>query len=282
MRLKTRDCLRCGGDISVRARQARYCSDACRSAPRFRGAFCKQCNSEILTTVTSAKRLAELKFCSKECSFLSDNPDFNQDYFANPNLENSYWAGFIAADGNVWEPPGRSFCLSIGLQRQDREHLEKLKSAIGAGNTYEIDTFDKRCNKIREKAQYQLYSNKICNDLATVFNIHPCKSLTHEPPNLEGEFAYSFIAGYIDGDGSYQLSGGRPRIYIRGTEKTLNWIASVYEYNRRSKFSYGTHYIYFDRIDAIQIRNSFLSKGLPLLSRKRNRWEDLGWSSGNL
>lgn len=282
MRLKTRDCSACGLDISSRAPQARYCSDRCRSAPRFRGTYCIICEKGIYTTATSKKKIAEQRFCSKKCAFLADNPNFNENFFTELNLENSYWAGFIAADGNVCQPPGRSLCLSIGLQRRDGYHLEKLRRSIGAGHTYDIDTFDKRHEKMRYKTQYQLYSNKICNDLESRFYVTPRKSLTCEPPNVEGNFAHAFIAGYIDGDGCYTLTGGRPRIYIRGTEAMLNWIASVYDHNRKSKLSYGIHYIYFDRSDAVDIRESFKQKDLPLLDRKQNRWEEMGWNSWNM
>lgn len=273
MRLKTRECLNCGNDITDRVKQARYCSDECRSAPRFRGNFCLICKDRIYTTSKG-----KTEFCSKRCRFLSKNPDFNEDFFAEPNLENSYWAGFIAADGNVWQPPGRSLVLSIGLQRRDGAHLEELQKSIGAGKLYQIDTFDEKYGKVRERSEYQLYSNKICSDLEMNFNITPKKSLTLEPPELTDDNALAYIAGYIDGDGSYGLSGARPRIYIRGTYDILSWIALAYKQDRRPKLSYGTHYIYFDGEEAIKIRDSFSEKGLPLLDRKRGRWEEMGWS----
>ena len=39
----------------------------------------------------------------------------NKYYFSIPNMENSYWAGFLAADGCLWK---RGDAVEIGLQER--------------------------------------------------------------------------------------------------------------------------------------------------------------------
>jgi len=54
----------------------------------------------------------------------------NDDYFSEPNLNNCYWAGFIAADGYILKPSDNSVSLSIMLSKKDILHLECLKKEI--------------------------------------------------------------------------------------------------------------------------------------------------------
>ena len=266
-------CLNCKADISHKRRDAIYCSRECKDAPHFCGTYCLQCGKELV--IHRCNRNIT-KYCSGECRFLSKNPTFNASYFSEPNLENSYWAGFIAADGCILDKQRGQLTLSIGLKSTDREHLIKLQSVIGAGGIYEHDHYDKRVNKIRRRVDYLLPSDVICKDLMDNFNIYPRKSLTHEPPDLEGSLAHAFIAGYIDGDGYYGGGNNRPNFYIVGTADFLSWIAAVYSINRTPGMKVGTCWIGFYGNDAIRIRKSFQDLNLPLLDRKKNRWEELG------
>src|ERR1035437_6230433 len=47
----------------------------------------------------------------------------NDNYFNAPSNENCYWAGFIAADGNIHSKKKR--LLRLKLQEKDKNHLEK-------------------------------------------------------------------------------------------------------------------------------------------------------------
>ena len=50
----------------------------------------------------------------------------NHDFFTVPNKLNSYWAGFIAADGCV---TGKHI-LAIKLSEKDKEHLQKIATLL--------------------------------------------------------------------------------------------------------------------------------------------------------
>jgi hypothetical protein len=74
--------------------------------------------------VTRGTRLSYGSTKSCGCSRRSYN--LNTAYFSEPTIRNSYWAGFIAADGCLT----RKGALRIALSIKDREHLEKLKSEL--------------------------------------------------------------------------------------------------------------------------------------------------------
>jgi hypothetical protein len=75
-------------------------------------------------------------------------------------------------------------------------------------------------------------------DLKTNFNLTPQKTLTLKPPNVTGDNALAFIAGYIDGDGSVLLGfkqrkrvSDYPEISISaaGTFEVLSWIKCIFD-----------------------------------------------------
>jgi len=55
--------------------------------------------------------------------------EVNRSYFDIPDLENSYWAGFIAADGNIGDPKDR---VRIKLVESDANHLATFSEHCGS------------------------------------------------------------------------------------------------------------------------------------------------------
>lgn len=265
----SRKCLACKTDISHRRSNAKYCSTKCSKSQHFRGTYCIQCGRDLITANPKSR------FCSWACINLSKNPHFNQDYFAVPNLENSYWAGFIAADGCIYRRAKGTKTLSIGLQLKDKQHLINLKSRIGAGSLSDVKHYNEN-GRTYHSVTFVVYSDKICNDLGSNFNIYPRKSLTLSPPTLEGDLALAFIAGYIDGDGSYTKTNNRPVISILGTKEVLEWVSDSLGIDKRPRPQRKVYEITFHGNDAINVRKSFEHLELPLLDRKKNRWEELG------
>lgn len=160
--------------------------------------------------------------------------NFNEYYFSEPNINNCYWAGFIAADGCI----SNNIVIDISLSIKDKTILENFKKEI---------CFD---GKIREylgkselcgdfwKCSIAIRSKIIADDLAKWWNISPRKSFTLDKPSekITGELAYSYIKGIFDGDGyitklkyndyKYLILG------ICGTKEILEWI----DYNLKLKF----------------------------------------------
>lgn len=140
----------------------------------------------------------------------------NDDFFSNISPLNSYWAGFIAADGNIYKNS-----LAIYISIKDKEHILRFMDDV------------KFTGKLREYTIYNKFvmcgvsitSNKIVNDLKTYFNIVPKKSLILTPPELTDRLCISnFIVGYIDGDGSIGHYNNNYQFDCVGTIDMLSWI----------------------------------------------------------
>lgn len=146
---------------------------------------------------------------------------FNEYFFDCPNILNSYWGGFIAADGCIANKKGKngSNYLSIGLCNNDRNQLERLKEDIRFNGPITID--NKNICKLR------IFSQKICDDLNKYFSITQRKSFSLQPPtNLSDECIIAYFAGIIDGDGSINLIRSAPTISLINTESVLEWLAN--------------------------------------------------------
>lgn len=161
----------------------------------------------------------------------------NDDYFEIPNEENSYWAGFIAADGCVSQL--RETCqkkLAIALQGLDITHLEKFKTDIefqGPILKGKTNYKYKGVVSVKDTCLVQVTSTKLCDDLFKNYNVTPKKSLTLKPPkNLSFENSIAFIKGYIDGDGWIQPKRDAQWasiISMLGTLEMVTWIRDIFE-----------------------------------------------------
>ncbi|MEK7092480.1 MAG: hypothetical protein AAB907_02550 [Patescibacteria group bacterium] len=151
----------------------------------------------------------------------------NDDFFSVPGLKNSYWAGFLAADGCITSDHKR-----VGLQiaQLDIEHVKNFIKTVGFDGKLSVYTRKngtKMCN-------VSINSLQICNDLEKNFSIVPKKSLILKPPrNLTNEQKDAFIAGYIDGDGCIGLdvrySRKTLRLSVRGTKEMNEFIRNRFK-----------------------------------------------------
>lgn len=207
---------------------------------------------------------------------------YNEDFFCSGGLRAAYWAGFIAADGNIHRRGEKSLVLAIGLSRVDRAHLETFLKDLGGGRVYDgtHDTAGVECLN----SFVHVSSFKICSDLIEKFNITERKSLTLRPPEgLAEDEILSFIAGYIDGDGCYSFSQWKetrhPNITILGTKEILLWICEQLGYPNKTIYTRPNVFaVKFNGSDAVEVRAKIyeLKDQIPLLPRKYKRWEALG------
>lgn len=103
--------------------------------------------------------------------------------------ENSYWAGFIAADGCV-DSKGR---IRFYLQLSDHQHLNKFADFVQSDHTISLDETRNRCS-------LEFTCVEMVADLLK-WNIVPNKSIGYRPPDTLQELS-SFMRGYFDGDGT--------------------------------------------------------------------------------
>lgn len=146
------------------------------------------------------------------------------DFFSIPNLLNSYWAGFIAADGCIGDKPRVS--LRIGVHQKDRSHIQSFVDAVEYRGKVSVDK--KKVFHVCIGGTHQWSA-----DLWINFNIGPRKTFTLEPPSITGINALSFSVGYIDGDGcwSTDVAGRNSRrliLVVVGTHPLLRWLTTIW------------------------------------------------------
>jgi len=141
------------------------------------------------------------------------------EFFRTPNVLNSYWAGFIAADGCV---SGNR--LSIGLNLKDRAHLEKF--VFDCGFTGPVSP-----PYANGSVQVSISCKRYVEDLRKNFNVVERKSLTLMPPGLlNRKCSMAFVCGLIDGDGTVGLKeGGYLLICCVGTKPVLEWVRGWFD-----------------------------------------------------
>lgn len=132
----------------------------------------------------------------------------NTSFFSCPNLVNSYYAGFIAADGALIKTSRKDsdrHSLKIQIHEDDREILDRFVSDIGyAGGVRK--TLNK-INEYRKKPSWHCYIQihsieRMQADLKDNFAVVPNKTYRIAPPNLRDiELIKAYIVGYLDGDG---------------------------------------------------------------------------------
>ena len=140
-------------------------------------------------------------------------------FFSELNLLNCYWAGMLAADGYIHKNRNE---IKLKLHIKDKSHLHRFVSDVSYGGNVRIDS---SCGN----PYVSLSSKQWKTDLKENFGVIPTKSLILEPPPISNkEMMYSYIVGYIDGDGSIMLDRGLPRLAVYGTESVLRWISNLF------------------------------------------------------
>lgn len=200
----------------------------------------------------------------------------NKEYFSVPNIPNSYWAGFLAADGYIQSERKR---LGVRLHLKDANHVEKLHDALEYTGKVSYDA---------KSAGLGISCPEIVDDLEKNFNITPRKSFTLKPPPLVDEnMIGAFIVGLIDGDGSIGLMPHPkkyPRIAVYGTRFILEWVQSYFDewtpitnYKRSSVHFVSEHHLYSYRIGAgraIAIAKRLAQLDVPRMERKWSVFND--------
>jgi len=122
-------------------------------------------------------------------------PLINHSAFSEYTSESCYWAGFLAADGNIRITHHGSKQIRLYLKKSDSDHLEKFKTFLGSGHKVSLSPTYDRCS-------FEFTSVQIYDDLMKLYKLTPRKSMTLEPPeNIPEDMKKHFIRGYFDGDG---------------------------------------------------------------------------------
>lgn len=152
----------------------------------------------------------------------------NKKFFSTETQDMAWLMGFIAADGYIRKDANE---IGIGLARQDREILEKIKEILELETSVKDYTTQNGydCSKLTWTCEQHK------KDLAK-YNIVPAKTFTLKPPyNLNRKYWIDFIRGYFDGDGSInKIQQGALRWQVCSASKEIiEWIINFLyeEYN---------------------------------------------------
>ena len=144
---------------------------------------------------------------------------FVDGYFNDYTEENSYWMGFISADGHVGVKRGR---IEIKIHSKDVDRLIAFRNVVkGDFPIYRYNT--------RPHVSVVMFSREMIDDL-TEKRIGPKAPALRIPLNIPDTCVRHFIRGCFDGDGSISLSRApngslRPTFQILGSKCLLEWMS---------------------------------------------------------
>jgi len=208
----------------------------------------------------------------------------NDGFFTYPNPINSYWAGFIAADGCIC---GGDRVLSISSSSADIQHLVSFCNDVGLSNNALHTYHSFGGYKEHSTSSVALTSPRIIFDLKNNYNITSRKTFTLIPPNLKSiECINAFIVGLVDGDGwiTKIYSKYKDKVYpyinigISGTREICTWVVDTVrnECDMPNGSIHKNGNIYIGLLSGIIARHFYLiikEYDIPKLDRK---WSKIG------
>jgi len=156
----------------------------------------------------------------------------DDDFFAIPNPLNSYWAGYLAADGYIAYPKHHHGALLVlTLHEKDKLQVEILKAQMKFTGNIRDENMKRKSGLISYCKSIRISGAQKCLvDLKNNFNIEPKKTYRLAPPNLNDYLSFCYLAGYTDGDGSVQIRNTKNNevsiTWISASIKILEWIKS--------------------------------------------------------
>ena len=193
----------------------------------------------------------------------------NHNYFSDLNPENTYYLGFIAADGTVRD---KKNAVKIGLASVDKPFLEEFKEKIGA----ERPLKDYQTSNGFFVTEFSFSSEQIKKDLAK-YTICPRKTYKEISfKNIPDKFKIYFIKGFFDGDGSFIYNQNTGQCMIKITSFHRNVLDEINEYFENKGHVYPVdrkgYSLEFSTLPSINIMNKFYSHESPCLQRKKDKF----------
>lgn len=234
-------------------------------------------NSEYIA-VAHSKHSNEVGYCGRKYSL-------NNKYFGSWTSKMAYILGFIYADGNIY---GNNL-LTIGLKREDKEILEKIKLELG----YDGDIKDKTVKLNKKDCETSILSFRSKDIVESLRNlgISENKSLTINFPNVPKEYELDFIRGYFDGDGCIGIQYPKSKraetktcqIRVRFCSGSENFIKSirdtlvnygVKEVNITTRNNVNIFEICYSTKDSLKLYELFYNENCMFLKRKKDRFDE--------
>lgn len=143
---------------------------------------------------------------------------FDIHFFDTYTVESCYWAGFIAADGNISKDRNN---VNIHLAISDLSHLQKFARAIKYTGNIE---------QHKEDCRISIAGSYYKEALAKKFDLFPQKTKTVSiSSKIPQEFLFDYIRGYFDGDGCITQTNEYLHIsFTSGSEKILEQLREIF------------------------------------------------------
>lgn len=211
----------------------------------------------------------------------------NKTFWDIPNEINSYWAGFAAADGHVHSEgkTENTYCFILLLQRRDKEHVNLLAKTVSYnGPVKDGSAYLKKYDKHYPNTMLRIHQKEWRAGLEKNFSIFPRKTWNLPVPNLSGHLLDCYLAGFMDGDGSYVICKNMDKIILSATGATtdilqeLNKMSNRFDLQKdrvRNLKTVGNHFQYAVAGDtAVRMSHYLMSLPCPHLRRKFDRVRD--------
>ena len=171
------------------------------------------------------------------------------DYFDQIDTpEKAYWLGFISADGCIvttaQHPEGSHLAIQLGAR--DKDHLVKLKAALGAAASVHDRTAE-TFGKPTRLASLSVGSRRLTEALL-VLGVTPRKSATMQPWDGPADLMAHYWRGMVDGDGSLaRKTESVWTVFLCGSEACVRafaaWAAGICGTTAKPYYKTGCWYI---------------------------------------
>ena len=152
----------------------------------------------------------------------------NSNYFSSIRTpEQSYWLGFLFADGSVSVQDGQQHVLRLSISERDIEHMHKFTRALES--EYRVVTFPGHGYSQNLQVRTQISDAQLVRDLIR-YGCVPNKTQSLRWPSLRLEDAQTnhFVRGYFDGNGCISIDRTqRLQIVFYGRRAFLLRLCSV-------------------------------------------------------
>lgn len=200
-----------------------------------------------LKTLTKVAEYFDVSIETIRHLFIANNIEYskrqkyncNHEFFSNHNERSFYWAGFLAADGNIEKNSNR---IKLELKSTDKNHILKFKEDINCSAPMKYATKHENREKFKKKEYYSVLlrfnSEQMVHDLEK-FGVVSCKSRIFTIPEYVKSHKYfkHYIRGLIDGDGYLRKVKNSSEINLSGTNVCVNDVFN--HLNNVLKLNYG-------------------------------------------
>lgn len=155
----------------------------------------------------------------------------NEKFWDKPNPINCFFCGCVSSDGNLHLESDKNF-QNIGELRWQLhpkdicllEDFKKITEFSGPIRKYVTSSG-------QNTAVISIRSQRWNKDLMEKFNIFPRKTyITQVPNNLSGQLIFSFLIGYLMGDGCVHLAKSQKRVDVTVASSSMILLDYFYEF----------------------------------------------------